>query len=311
MKISLNRIYKTAGVSKQAVHRYLVREKEFSEKLSGLILEADILRTEHPGCGVEKMYHTLRPEWIGRDKFIDVFMKFGYRVQRHKNYHKTTQPVHSKYKNLIQGMMIRDKNVVWQSDITYYQVGDQFYYMVFIIDVYTKKILGYRLSDNLRAEANLKALKMALKNSGGGLDRLIHHSDRGSQYIYKDYTALLEKQGVLISMGEKAQDNAYAERINGTVKNEYLKYKDIRNFNQLKSELNRVVSHYNNKRIHNELPDCYTPEQFEKHLVNLDSQKKPTVIIYADGNYKIKAASSRLDFKPKGEPLAHNCPIEL
>lgn len=311
MNISLNQLYDVAGISKQAVHRYMRRERIFSEKLSGLVIEADALRAEHPGCGVEKMYHTLRPSWIGRDKFIELFMNLGYRVKRHKNYHKTTIPVHSKYQNLIQGLMVRDKNIVWQTDITYFQIEDQFYYMVFILDVYTKKILGYKASDHLRSEANLAALKMAIRNSDGNVDRLIHHSDRGSQYIDLDYVGLLAKNGILISMGEKAQDNAYAERINGIIKNEYLKYRDIRNLNQLQSELDRVVHHYNNKRIHNELPDRKTPNQFEKYLLSLNSQRRPTVIIYADGNYKIKAALSRLDFKPKEEPLAHNCPIVL
>ena len=207
--------------------------------------------------------------------------------------------------------MVQDKNIVWQTDITYFLVGTQYFYIVFIIDVYTRIILGYQTSDHLRAKANLAALKMAIKNSSGSLANLIHHSDRGSQYISKPYTGLLNKIGVRISMGAKAQENAYAERINGTIKNEYLKYWKPQDFKQLKYMVKKAVTHYNNKRLHDKLPGDVTPFQFEKSLVDLTSQKRPTVIIYADGNYKIKVASSHFDFKPKREPLAHNCPIEI
>jgi len=304
-------IYKIARVSKQAAHKYFKHEDELSTKLSGLLLEADELKEEHPGCGVEKMYQTLQPQWLGRDKFITLFMQLGYRVRTQKNYQKTTIPVHSQYKNLIQGLMVQDRNIVWQTDITYFRIGNRYYYIVFIIDVYTKIILGYKASDNLRAEANLAALRMAFKNSNGNLGRLIHHSDKGSQYIDINYIELLNSKGIMISMGKRAQDNAYAERINGTIKNEYLKYWGISSLNELQKKLTKAVNHYNIKRKHNEIPGRLTPVEFDKSLLDLWSQRRPTVIIYAEGNYKIKAASSRFDFKPKREPLAHNCPIEL
>lgn len=310
MKGSLNQLYNTLGISKQAVNQHHKKQLELEAKIAVLLFEVDLLRSEHPGCGVEKMYYTLNPDFMGRDKFIEIFMELGYRVQKPKAYHRTTIAVHSKYKNLIQGLMVRDMNTVWQSDITYYMVGDRYYYVVFIIDIYTKKILGYAVSDHLRAEANMRALRMAIKNSKGSLQHLIHHSDRGSQYIYVKYTSLLQSKGILISMGEKAQDNAYAERINGTIKNEYLRYWPITTYKELRKKVREAVSHYNTKRIHNELPMKMTPEKFEEIIVNLDSQRKPTVIIYAEGNDKIRAASNRLDFKPKGKPLAHNCPIE-
>lgn len=311
MRYSMKSVLEVAEVSRQAVQKHYKQQQVYAEKLSGLITEVDILREEHPGCGVEKMYYTLRPDWLGRDKFISIFMELGYRVQTKKNYQRTTVPVHSKYKNLIQGMMLQDRNIVWQTDITYFLIGDQYYYLVFIIDVYTKVIQGFQASDHLRAEANLAALRMAINNSNGSLDWLIHHSDKGGQYIDKNYIALLEQYGISISMGASAQDNAYAERINGTIKNEYLNYWHPKNLKELKSMLKRAVNHYNNKRIHNELPGKTTPVKFEKTLLDLTSQKRPTVIIYAEGNYKIKVASSHFDFKPKEGTPAHNCPIEI
>lgn len=304
-------VLKEAGISRQAVSQYFKQESAFNKKLSGLITEVDILRGEHPGCGVEKMYYTLKPDWLGRDKFVALFMELGYGVKRHRNYKRTTIPVHSQYKNLIQGLIVQNRNIVWQTDITYYLIGEQYFYIVFIIDVYTKRILGFCASDHMRAEANLVALKMAMLQSTGSLEHLIHHSDRGSQYIAKSYVGLLNKTGIYISMGAQAQDNAYAERINGTIKNEYLKYWKPKNLTELKQMLKKAVTHYNNKRIHNELPGKVSPVQFEKSFLDLNCQKRPTVIIYAEGNYKIKVASSHFDFKPKEGTLAHNCPIEI
>jgi putative transposase len=266
MSYSLNALYREAGLSKQAFHQDRKRRTEFSEKLSKLVLEADLLRSEHPGCGVEKMYYTLRPDFLGRDQFIEIFMDLGYRVRRSKNYQRTTIPVSSKFTNLIKGFRVTRPHQIWQSDITYYRVKDRYYYVVFIIDVFSKQIVGYSVSDSLRAESNMKALKMALKVRGDDKKPLIHHSDRGSQYIESNYLKLLKSNGIDISMGEKAQDNAYAERINGTIKNEYLKYRNIITLSDLKKEVKRSVNHYNEKRKHLSLPDRVSPKEFQDKL---------------------------------------------
>ena len=259
MNSSLNDLYQLLGISKQAVHQQEKRQLIFDRKFSELMVEVDALRRDQPGCGVEKMYYTLKPDFIGRDRFVESFMELGYRVKRIKNYHRTTIPVSWKYPNLIEGLIVKKKNTVWQSDITYFDIKGKFYYLVFIIDVYTRQIVGYAVSNHLRAEANLRALKMAIKNHG--VPR-IHHSDRGSQYIQKEYTGLLKEKEVKISMGLKGQDNAYAERINGTIKNEYLKHWQIESLESLKRKVSKAVNHYNGKRIHNSLPVKLSPDSF-------------------------------------------------
>ena len=192
----MNLLYETIGISKQAVHQYFKRQAVFDKKISQLIIEADELRSEHPGCGVEKMYFTLRPRFIGRDRFIDLFMEIGYRIKRNKNYRRTTYSSNIYYPNLIKGMIINSPSTIWQSDITYIEVKGKFYYAVFIIDVYTRIIVGYQVSDNMRATANIKALKMALKEHA---PPRIHHSDRGSQYIYGKYIELLKDNNCWLS----------------------------------------------------------------------------------------------------------------
>ncbi len=272
----MNQLYKIVGISKQAVMQYANRQDIFDEKINNLLLEAEELRKEHPGCGVEKMYNTLEPDFIGRDRFIEIFMELGFRLKRKRNYRRTTYASSVYYLNLIKGMEVSAPSTIWQSDITYIYVDQRFYYAVFIIDVYTKKIVGYRVSNHMRATANVEALKMALKNNKAPM---IHHSDRGAQYIYKEYIELLLSKNTQISMALSAQDNAYAERINRTIKEEYLDYWKPENFNQLKRYVNKAVNHYNNKRHHDNLVGL-SPVEFENKWFNNELKPKPIFTIF-------------------------------
>lgn len=246
----MSQLYQYVGITRQAIDQYCKRKTAFDTKVLCLLWEVEELRKEHPGCGVEKMYYSLNPSFLGRDRFIELFMDIGFRLKKRINYKRTTYAVASKYKNLIKGLSVSAPSIVWQSDITYYDVKDKFYYVVFIIDVYTKIIVGYKVSDNMRATANLNAMEMALVNYKAPL---IHHSDRGGQYIYNEYITLLEDNKCKISMCKSSQDNAYAERINRTIKEEYLDHWKPLDFKQLTEFTKRAVHHYNNKRIHNSL----------------------------------------------------------
>ncbi len=273
MSYSLNALYRVVGVSKQAVHQYEQREGVFQKRMLQLLTEADELRQEHPGCGLRKMYHSLNPDFIGRDRFEQVMLDLGYRLKRNKNYHRTTIASARYFPNLIQGLVIDGASQVWQSDITYIPIADRHYYATFIIDVYTKKIVGYHVTDHMRATANVRALKMALKEHPAPR---IHHSDRGSQYTYGEYLKLLKESGSRISMAKTAQDNAYAERINKTIKEEYLDYWKPKNLSQLKTMVRKAVNHYNTKRKHNHL-DRKPPCDFEKQRLNNRISKTITI----------------------------------
>jgi len=310
---SFNSLYRVIGVSKQAVNQHKKRLEEKCQRTFQLLEEVDMIRSEHPGCGVEKMYGMLQPYWLGRDRFIKLLMTSGYRVKKVRNYIRTTYSVSSNYyPNYIEGMQLTDINRLIQTDITYFMIGDKFHYITFIIDVYSRKIIVYAASNTMRVEANIRAMKMALQERKGMcLDKLIHHSDRGGQYNAKEYINLLQVNKITVSMGKKAQDNAYAERINGIIKNEYLKYKTIKTYADLKRELRRSVRHYNAKRPHNSLAKRSTPIDFERNLLSLFRKKRPKVIVYADGNYKIKEASSLFNFRQEEEPQVPACPIKI
>lgn len=280
MSYSLNRVYQEAGISKQAVDQYQKRQVVFDDRVRRLILEADELRSEHPGCGVEKMYHTLKPDFIGRDRFVELFMDLGYRLKRQKNYRRTTIASKLYYPNLIKGLVVNGPSQLWQSDITYIEVNGKFYYAVFIIDVYSKKIVGYQVSDHMRATANLRALKMALRRHTAPR---IHHSDRGSQYTYSEYVGLLKDHNCAISMSLTAQDNAFAERINGTIKNEYLRHWKPKTFIQLKRQVRKAVLNYNQKRVHNGIGKI-TPTELEKLYTNNRVSASLNVTIFNNEN---------------------------
>lgn len=274
MNYSLNALYWVAGVSKQAVWAHFKGEARQLALLRKLMKRVDERRAQHPGCGLEKLYWHLQPAGIGRDRFCSVMMELGYGLRRTPNKMRTTVPAHKVFENLIEGRVITGPNQVWQSDITYINVAGRFYYLTFIIDVYSRRIVGYAISKSLRAEANLRALKQALSScQPHERQGLVHHSDRGSQYTDGRYLALLRSHNMLISMGKIAQDNAFAERINGTIKNEYLLAKQPQCFRQLKRLAKQAVNDYNTIRSHNAL-GRKTPEAYEQEWAKLKPQQR-------------------------------------
>jgi len=277
MKNSLNNLYSVLSVSKQAVHQSYQRHRSFEIKMEELILQADVLRGSHPGCGLEKMYHILQPTFLGRDRFIAAMQALSYGLKRTRNYHKTTIAGSKHYPNLIERLLVDSPCTVWQSDITYYKLDSKHYYAVFIIDVYSKIIVGGQASDHMRTEANMKALNMALNQYPAPK---IHHSDRGAQYSSNAYVKKLKDSKSKISMAPSGLDNAYAERINRTIKEEYLDHWNIANLTQLRKALKKAVVNYNSIRIHNGLKYKMSPIDFYKYWQILPNNLRPKIKIY-------------------------------
>lgn len=286
MTYSLNELYRSIGITKQAVWDYQRRQQADLQTIRRVMHQVDERRRQHPGEGLEKLYWQINPTGIGRDQFCEVFKGLGYGLKRRRNPVRTTIAAHKVFDNLIENQLVDGPNQVWQSDITYIKIGDRFYYLTFIVDVYTKLIVGYAISDNLRAEANRRALSMALKRyKDHDLSQLIHHSDRGSQYIDGGYLQQLRSRDITISMGRKAQDNAYAERVNGIIKNEYLYPRELQNFKQLKRYTTQAVNDYNTKRHHYALHRC-SPVDFEQQWHNADESERPVIIIRSENTPK-------------------------
>lgn len=288
---SLNALYEVAGITKQGVWDHFRREEAELAMIRRVIGQVDARRAEHPGEGLEKLYWQLQPEGLGRDKFCDIFMQLGYGVVRRKNPVRTTIPAHKVFDNLIEGRLVSGPNQVWQSDITYIKVGDRFYYLTFIIDVYTRRIVGYAVNEDLRAEANIKALEMALGGvSSDELKGCVHHSDRGSQYTDGRYLKILRSHQMPISMGGRATDNAFAERVNGVIKNEYLIPRSLSSFRQLQYYSKKAVADYNTKRHHGSLGRC-SPADYEAAWRKLPKDQQKMEIIRSENTPNFLEAS--------------------
>lgn len=307
ISFSLNELYSSIGISKQAIYKQEIRMRHIALQTYELRCQIDLIRNYHPGCGLEKLYYQLQPEWIGRDRFVNLFTNLGYCLNDHKKFIRTTFPVPITYPNLIEGLLVSGVDTVWQSDITYYSIGEDMYYLVFIEDIYSRRILGYQASNHMRAEANIRALQMAFKTRSCDLRGTIHHSDRGSQYIDQDYRKILGDRGILISMGLRGQDNAYVERINGIIKNEYLKYWTINSLKELIACLEKAVNHYNIKRIHRSLLGKLSPIEFEEMIKENPEICKFNEWIYSD---KLKINQKKCNFEKLDLPVKTLvCPI--
>jgi transposase InsO family protein len=269
-------IYQYFHISKQAVSQY--EQRNFKRLLyhQDLLSRAHIERTIHPRMGAKVLYDQLHPEGIGRVRYEKLLMENGFRLRRLKNYFKTTDSEWVHYKNLIANTILNDINQVWVSDITYYQLGENVCYITTIMDLYSRRVLGYSVSERMLAEqSSMKSLRMAFKERGIRFyDRLIHHSDRGSQYRYKKYVDLLESKGAMVSMCKNVYDNPHMERLNGTLKNDYLIPMGVDSFKQLKKILPRVIKRYNTQRPHSSL-EKLAPLNFEQYVTTVSLANRP------------------------------------
>ena len=270
------------GISRQAHFKALQRQIAQRGKSVLYIGMMEQVRQLHPGMGLRTMYEMLQPDGIGRDGFIALGLQEGYRLKSIEKQTRTTYSVKSnRYKNLLGDEEFDGINQLWSSDITYFHLSGKFFYIVFIMDVYSRRIVGHSLADNMRSENNLAALRQALKLRGikdyGG--SLIHHSDKGSQYASDDYTALLEQYGICISMCNEVYENTHIERINDTIKNQYLQRWDIKTAKELSNRLREAVKAYNEQRPHQSL-NGMSPVQYEKHLEAIDKKKRKKMTIY-------------------------------
>lgn len=278
----MKEIYLYCGLSRQAHHKALQRQLGQLEKQNLYIRMMEQTREIHPGMGLRAMYEMLEPEGIGRDAFIAVGLKEGFRLKTVEKFTRTTYSIKSnRYRNLLVGKWFTGVNQLWSSDITYYYGLGRFYYLVMIMDVYSRRILGYNLADNMRAENNLKALRMALNLRGKKHyhNRLIHHSDKGSQYVSDIYTEMLDDYGMQISMCDEVYENTHIERVNETIKNQYLNRTHITTEQELKRKVDRIIEIYNTQRPHQSLMGL-TPVDFEAYLETIPTEKRLKMEIY-------------------------------
>jgi transposase InsO family protein len=267
MTYSLNKLYQSIGLTKQAFHQHMDRylqERSLEEQLVLIVYQ---VRKDHPTMGLRDIYYKTNPNNIGRDRFELLCKQSGLAIERKHNMRITTDSSGViRFENLLIGLIINKPNQVWQSDITYFELNQRFYYITFIIDAFTRIIVGYAVSQRLTTEqTTLPALKNAIKSRmdlNMDIKALIFHSDGGGQYYDKEFLKLTNKNQIKNSMCEYPWDNGKAERINGIIKNNYLVHRYINTYEQLLLEVDRSVLLYNTDKPHIEL-QRKSPIQFE------------------------------------------------
>ena len=215
-----------------------------------------------PRIGGRKLHYIIQnllPEDIvpGRDKFFDLLRVNDLLVKKKRYKAKTTWSNHwmKKYPNLIKEFTPIRPHQLWVSDITYLETEQGFVYLFLITDAYSRKIIGWNLSDNLGAKNAVAALKMALRQLPYNEKSIYHHSDRGSQYCSSEYVKLLNKKRFKISMTENGDplENSIAERINGTLKTEWIYDLKLEHKSHAANQVSRIIKTYNSLRPHDSI----------------------------------------------------------
>ena len=214
------------GISRQAYYKQKISIAAKQVQAEDVVSKVLDVRISMPRVGTRKLYYLLGQDLlVGRDKLFSILRTNNMLIKPHRSYTKTTMSKHwlHKHPNLMKGIELNRPNQVYVSDITYIKSKEKTHYLSLVTDAYSRKIVGYHLSDDLNAESVLKAMKMAVKGRNKNVP-LIHHSDRGLQYCSTVYQNLLEKYRIIPSMtdGYDCYQNALAERINGILKQEFL-----------------------------------------------------------------------------------------
>ena len=274
----VNRLCALAGVTRQAFYKRdedaLFQHLALEQFVVQFVLET---REKDPKIGTDKLWRMYQRRFsdeyrVGRDAFRSIMHERGLNLRRRMRAVRTTDSRHNlpTYPNLVKSVIPLRPNHIWVSDITYIEIEDpsspqgySFVFLTIIMDAYSKRILGWYVAPTLEAAYSIKALKMALKTLPEGFsDTLIHHSDRGTQYASSAYINVLKANNIVPSMTENGnpKDNAMAERINSTVKNELLHGKIFTSLRQVTEALRKAVEFYNSERPHSSL-DWHTPDE--------------------------------------------------
>jgi putative transposase len=270
------------GISRQSYYRAGWRTRHRREVANRVVTMVKEIRRELPRVGTRKLYHILGDSLselgVGRDKLFAIINANNLSIKPFRSYRMTTDSKHifHKHKNLIAGTVPTRPEQIWVGDITYIGNKNNHSYLSLITDAYSKKIVGYNLSENLNAEGCVKALKMAVKNREYTDKPLIHHSDRGIQYCCDDYQKQITKHEIKCSMTEcyDPYANAVAERVNGILKQEFLLEEYNVNKKIMKKIIMQSIENYNKIRPHLSCK-MLTPNQMHKqNTIKIKTYKK-------------------------------------
>lgn len=252
------------GISRQGYYKATSKRQQ-DQNLTAIACEImRELRATHTKMGSGKLCVLVNQQLekmgisgrIGRDRFYELARELGLGLRRRRRGRRTTDSRHSyrRFPDLYNGKVLTGINQAWVADITYWEIeSERFLYLHLVTDAYSRMIVGWCLSTSLHAEHSLQALQIALSTlTASDKGELIHHSDRGSQYCSDRYVHLMLEHGITISQTQSGDplENAKAERINGTIKHEYLYHTKPETVEQARQEVTHAVLLYNTVRPH-------------------------------------------------------------
>lgn len=242
------------------------------------------IRREDPGIGAYKLHLMIKeifPDAApGRDRFYRLMHEKRLMLKPQRRRH-TTNSNHNyrKYKNVAKGLRPEGMNQLWVADITYIDTDSGVLYLHLLTDAFTHEIIGWTLSESLMAGNTVDALRQGINRMGRyGLENLIHHSDRGSQYCCTAYVGLLNSIHATISMTEdyRPTDNAIAERVNGIIKQEWLyRMRRPKDRHEARELIGNIIDFYNNRRPHLNNKGKLPPAQLRKELTEARERLLP------------------------------------
>lgn len=259
IKASVSELCACFELTRDAYYKLFRRKKKQAAAEQRVVELVKEERRDQPRVGTRKLHEALRLPLeasglkVGRDKLFDILRQHQMLVKRKKASCKTTYSYHRfhKYKNLVKDMAVTAPNQVWVSDITYIRTVNGFCYLALITDLFSRRIVGYDLSDTLELAGCLGAFKRAQKAARPAAG-LVHHSDRGIQYCSNQYVEELKKHNVRISMTEEnhCYENAVAERVNGILKDEFYLDQCFFSTDHARLAAKNAIDIYNSKRLH-------------------------------------------------------------
>lgn len=260
----------TAEVSRAGFYRYL---KQTVPDQADLLLRArlqELAVAHHRLRGYRMLTALLRREGqvVNHKRVLRLMREDNLLSLRRKKYVFTTDSAHSLpiYANLARNAKLTALNQLWAADITFIRLRGEFIYLAVVLDVFSRRVIGWDLDRTLHAELAIRALRMALSERSWKPGELIHHSDRGVQYACSEYIDLLEQSEIQISMSRRGNpyDNARAERFMRTLKEEEVHGNDYRDLEDARSRIGEFLEQvYNRQRLHSALR-YLTPDEFEQ-----------------------------------------------
>jgi len=276
--LSIERACELLALPRIEYYRWIARIASISERTDEYLFILEDIRKiikKLPGYGYRRVTKELQNRGFNvNHKPIQRLMRENGLSCRKKRAYvpRTTDSNHDNpiYPNLIKELEITHPDQLWVSDITYIQLDRGFAYLACILDVFTRKCIGWNMSNNLRTDLAIGALDMALDMRWNSkIKGLIHHSDRGVQYTSHEYTDRLKDLDIKISMSRKGNpyDNAYVESFFKTLKVEEVYLNEYSDINDAWDNIRRFIEDvYNKKRLHSSL-GYKSPEAFEEEII--------------------------------------------